>query len=90
MRNSFTRFLLMISVWIGLNSGLDDEMELLLLESLDEGIFMENVEEADDDTEVDIVDELENKLKSHIAAVEGLLVCKIEILMLTDQKLSEV
>ena len=48
-------------------------MELLLLESFDDGIVMDDVEEADDDTEVDIVDDVEKILKSHIAAMEGLL-----------------
>ena len=48
-KNSLTRFRRIISVWTGLNSGFDDEIELLLLESFDVGTLTEDV----DDEEVD-------------------------------------
>ena len=56
VRKSLTKFLLIISVWIGLNSGLEEDNELLLLELLEVGMSTDDVDEAEDDTDVDIVD----------------------------------
>ena len=51
VRNSLTKFLFMISVWTGRNSGLDEDKDPLLLELVDEGMLTEDVEDAEDATE---------------------------------------
>ena len=48
VRNSLTRFLLMISVWTGLNSGLELDREPRLLEVADDGMDMEAELEAEE------------------------------------------
>ena len=40
---------------MGLNSGLEEDNELLLLELFEVGMFTDDVDEADDDTDVDMV-----------------------------------
>ena len=48
VRNSLTRFLFIISVWTGRNSGLEDDKDPRLLELADEGIVIDDDEEADE------------------------------------------